>query len=389
MCAFAEILDRGRPTRVLPPGRTWRTLLHSSRCLIFFPFSLLRSPLERCLLHSPSLATAHCSHKSTRPHSAQQCHSRLGYSSTRSPSRNCPRATPPSLPPSFSPQWPLRASMPSDWGQQRQLPVRRARLPPSLLSLPSLSHLHASKDDDDGIWLRRGRWRWICIRGLSSLPSLDLLLLHHHHHLLLLPYSSFWIYRMWWWLGFWRALRGLAPHHVTMVFLFVELGLGWCCSGFLRLLHWSLWTLQRFSLFLEIGRWALSVDIAMVFFVCCIRSMLQRVSFVALGLGWCCSRLGFRRAHLLDVAMVFFVSCIRFRLMLQWFSSFVALGLGWVLQWFSSVVAWGLVYVASYYCSGKQRVASWGQVLGASWRRAKGLGAGEVERGGRSRAREG
>ena len=51
LCTYMEhrkYFDTERPTCV-----------HSSRCLIFFPFSLLCSPLERCLLHySLSLATA-------------------------------------------------------------------------------------------------------------------------------------------------------------------------------------------------------------------------------------------------------------------------------------------------------------------------------------------
>ncbi|KAG0538290.1 hypothetical protein BDA96_03G222800 [Sorghum bicolor] len=59
----------------------------------------------------------------------------------------------PSIPP---PQRPLRASMPPECGRQRQLPARRARLPPSLLSLPrSLTSIHP--ETMTTTWLRRVR----------------------------------------------------------------------------------------------------------------------------------------------------------------------------------------------------------------------------------------
>jgi len=89
------------------------------------------------------LSPRHRSPERTHLLSARQRHARLGCSSARSPPRDAWRATPPSLPLSLPSQRPLCVSMPPECGRQRQLPTRRACLPPSLLSLPrSLTSIH-------------------------------------------------------------------------------------------------------------------------------------------------------------------------------------------------------------------------------------------------------
>jgi hypothetical protein len=112
----------------------------------------------------------HRSPERTCPLSARQHHAPLGCSSAHSPPRDAWWATPPSLPPSLTSQWPLFVSTPPECGRQRQLPARRACLPPSLLSLPRcLTSIHL--ETMTAAWLQWGRWGRIWIRGLSPLAS--------------------------------------------------------------------------------------------------------------------------------------------------------------------------------------------------------------------------
>ena len=150
---FSKILDTGLPTCVLPPGWTWRKLLHSPIALSSFLFLLYAATRAS---PAPFFVACRCgtAHpERTHPLSARQRHARLGCSSACSPPRDAWRATPPSLPPSLPPQRPLRASMPPECGRQWQLPARRARLPPSPLSVPrSLTSIHP--ETMTASWLR-------------------------------------------------------------------------------------------------------------------------------------------------------------------------------------------------------------------------------------------
>ena len=154
LCTYMEhrkYFDTERPTCV-----------HSSRCLIFFPFSLLCSPLERCLLHySLSLATAAPLARAHAPPlgSLVPRPPRLLVSALSTPRR--PASYPsfsPSIPP---PQCPPRASMPPEWGATAAT-SKEESTPPSLPALsPSLSHLHTSRDNDDSMASTKDRWRRI------------------------------------------------------------------------------------------------------------------------------------------------------------------------------------------------------------------------------------
>jgi hypothetical protein len=125
-------------TRSVRRVSTPRVALSSFLFLFYAAHSNVACSIILC--HSPP---RHHSPERTRPRSARWCHARLGCSLARSPPQDDQRATPPSLPPSL-PRNALHVPLCHQSGaQQRQLPKRRARLPPSLLSLPrSLTSIH-------------------------------------------------------------------------------------------------------------------------------------------------------------------------------------------------------------------------------------------------------